>query len=128
MGAKPLCVLADGQQLMAESFSEAPMSCPICRHRKQDGVLCGSPALRGQKFCYFHYHQRHDAMYGARARRRHRTVRFDLPPLDTPRSIHDVLCQVVAALSSDTIDYQRAGVMISALRLASSELRNPTDW
>ncbi len=67
-------------------------------------------------------------MYGARGRRRQRTLRFDLPPLDNPRSIHEVLCQVVAALSADTIDYDRAGVMISAPRLASSELRNPHGW
>ena len=104
------------------------MSCPICRHRKADGIQCGSPALHGQKFCYFHHHQRHDALYGARARRRRSEVRFALPPLDNPRSIHEVLCQVVAALSADTIDYRRAGVMISALRLASSELRNPHEW
>ena len=25
-----------------------------CRHVKQDGIACGSPALRGQGYCYFH--------------------------------------------------------------------------
>jgi hypothetical protein len=52
------------------------MPCPICRHRKYDGVLCGSPALHGQKFCYFHPRQRQDATYGARSHRRHSTVRL----------------------------------------------------
>jgi hypothetical protein len=26
------------------------MSCPTCSHRKADSILCGSPALRDQKF------------------------------------------------------------------------------
>ena len=25
-----------------------------CRHVKEDGIACGSPALRGQGYCYFH--------------------------------------------------------------------------
>jgi len=104
------------------------MSCPTCSHRKADGVLCGSPALHGQRFCYFHTRQRRDATYGARARRRHSTLRFDLPPLDDMRAIQGLLSQLVGALAADTIDYRRATAMLSALRFASSELRNPREW
>ena len=104
------------------------MSCPTCCHRKDDGILCGSPALHGQKFCYFHSRQRREAIYGARAHRRHSTVRFALPPLDDPYVIHDLLEQLMFALASDTIDYRRASAMLSALRFASSELRNPMGW
>jgi hypothetical protein len=25
-----------------------------CRHVKEDGIVCQSPALRGQSYCYFH--------------------------------------------------------------------------
>ena len=25
-----------------------------CRHVKEDGIACGSPALRGQSYCHFH--------------------------------------------------------------------------
>src|SRR5271166_2073540 len=25
-----------------------------CRHVKEDSIACGSPALRGQSYCYFH--------------------------------------------------------------------------
>jgi hypothetical protein len=103
------------------------MSCPICCHRKPDGVLCGSPALHGQKFCYFHTCQRHDAMYGARARRRHSTLRLDVPPLDDMHAIQDQLSQLIGALCSDTIDYRRATAMLSALRFAPSELLNPRE-
>jgi len=27
---------------------------PVCTHIKVNGVPCGSPALRGEAFCYFH--------------------------------------------------------------------------
>jgi len=30
------------------------MDLAICRHLKLDGRRCGSPALRGQHYCYFH--------------------------------------------------------------------------
>ena len=30
------------------------MSFRTCDHLMQDGDLCGSPALRGKKLCYFH--------------------------------------------------------------------------
>src|SRR5215469_15189578 len=106
---------------MAKSgFSEAPMSCPTCRHRKSDGILCGSPALHGQKYCFFHSRQRRDAVYGAKARRRHSVCRLDLPALDDPDAIHTALSQLIAALAADTIDYRRAGVMLSTLRFASN--------
>jgi hypothetical protein len=25
-----------------------------CRHVKEDGIACGSPALRGENYCHFH--------------------------------------------------------------------------
>jgi len=94
-----------------------------CNFIKHDDVLCGSPAMRGREYCYFHYHQIHDASYGARARRRRYQVRFALPPLEDPWAIQDMLSQVAGALAADTIDPRRADAMISALRLASAELR-----
>ena len=26
----------------------------LCQHTKDDGKLCGSPAMRGKRYCYFH--------------------------------------------------------------------------
>lgn len=31
-----------------------PISVRTCTYRKPDGAVCNSPALRGQRFCYFH--------------------------------------------------------------------------
>ena len=28
--------------------------CRLCQHTKDNGVLCGSPAMRGKHYCYFH--------------------------------------------------------------------------
>ena len=104
------------------------MSCPICSYLKPNGVRCGSPAQHGHNYCYFHTREHRTAMDGARARRRYSTVRFDLPPLDDMNVIQDLLSQVAGALASDTIDYRRASAMLTALRLASFELRNPQEW
>ncbi len=30
------------------------MSVPTCSYVKPDEAVCNSPALRGQRFCYFH--------------------------------------------------------------------------
>ena len=37
------------------SAREAAMK-PVkhCRHVKEDGIACGSPALRGENYCHFH--------------------------------------------------------------------------
>jgi hypothetical protein len=51
-----------------------------------------------------------------------------LPPLDDMNGIQDLLSQLMAALASDSIDYRRATAMLSALRLASNELRKPREW
>ena len=61
------------------------MSCPICTFRKPDGIRCGSPALYGHNYCYFHTRTYRDAAHGARARRRYSTRRFALPPPDSLR-------------------------------------------
>jgi hypothetical protein len=104
------------------------MPYPTCNFIKYDDVLCGSPALRGKDYCYFHHRQIHDAAYGARARRRRYEVRFTLPALEDPWVIQDMLSQVAGALAANTIDYRRASAMLTALRMASAELRNQNGW
>ncbi len=104
------------------------MSVPICRHRKADGTRCGSPALRGEKVCYFHTRQRRDAILGARAHRRRYECQFTLPALDDPRTIQHLLSQIFGALMKDTIDPRRASAMLTALRMAMNELYNPRAW
>ena len=63
------------------------MSVPTCCHRKADGVRCGSPALRGQKLCYFHQRDHLRLQHLARTRRRTETLTLYLPPLQTLQDV-----------------------------------------
>ena len=44
------------------------MSYRTCDHLKEDGVYCSSPALRDQRYCYFHLNLRARRVQAARAR------------------------------------------------------------
>ncbi len=88
---------------------------PECRHIKTSGGKCGSPALRGQPYCYFH------------ARLRERAARsplpyeaLQLPPLEDRASIQVAISDVVQALAGHTLDPKRAGMILYALQIASS--------
>ncbi|HYL13004.1 MAG TPA: hypothetical protein VEV41_08205 [Terriglobales bacterium] len=59
------------------------VSFPICEHIKNDGIRCGSPALRGRSFCYFHKRWRETHSRRFLAAPPGRTRRFSTPvPLD----------------------------------------------
>jgi hypothetical protein len=78
--------------------------------------------MHDARYCYFHTKQIISGYFGARARRRRYQTRFELPLLNDRAAILDMLNQVAQALCHDTIDYKRAAAMISALRLATTEL------
>jgi hypothetical protein len=42
------------------------MPYPTCSFIKHDDILCGSPALRGGRYCYHHHRQITEASCGAR--------------------------------------------------------------
>ena len=84
----------------------------VCTHIKVTGVRCGSPALRGEQFCYFH-------------QRMHRGVRT--PPqarlhpialIEDEESIQSALMEVINALMRNTIDLKRAALILRALHIA----------
>jgi hypothetical protein len=101
------------------------MSCPTCSHRKLDGVLCGSPALRGKQFCYFHQRDHQRSRQLPRVRRRAQTLLLHFPPLETTQDVQLALFEVIDALAAHRIEPQRAGALLSALRQASLHLREP---
>ena len=92
---------------------------PECRHIKTSGGKCGSPALRGQPFCYLH------------SRLRERTARpprpfeaLELPPLEDRGAIQLAISEIVTALANYTIHPKRAGVLLYALQIASHNAKN----
>ena len=83
-----------------------------CTHIKVTGVRCGSPALKGEEFCYFHQNA-------------HRTVRrpkqsrlHPIALIEDEESIQYALMEVINALMRNTIDLKRATLILRALHIA----------
>ena len=90
-------------------YHQAPPQAPLCQHIHSDNRRCGSPALRGQPFCYFHSSSRSD--------KKKKTV--SVPVLDNPASIQLALTQVISRLLAGELDPQIATIAINGLRIAS---------
>jgi len=99
------------------------MSFRTCDHLKQDGAPCGSPALRGQKLCYFHQRDHLRRHYISQLRRRAEILR--LPDLETLQDVQVALYEVIDALAANRIDQKRAGALLFALQQASLQHRAP---
>jgi hypothetical protein len=98
-----------------------------CQRIKIDGTQCGSPALRRNRFCYFHkrHHDERIELHADRkknARARRRTVAIDLPVFEDANSIQVSLMQITRLLIAGDIDAKTAGLILYALQTASSNL------
>src|SRR6202158_3899918 len=94
-----------------------------CQHLKINGTQCGSPALRRNRFCFFHKRFQ-DQQIKLTADRAHRGVAtFILPVLEDANSIQIALMQVMRLLVSQQIDHKTAGLLLYALQTASTNLR-----
>ena len=106
-----------------------------CEHIKTNGEFCGSPALRGRNYCYFHLTHIGRRLRTARNHARvqasspeNAVVPLELPPFEDANSIQTALMQVVGALLHNRIDSKRAGLVLYALQTASSNLNNGADF
>jgi len=100
-------------------------SCPyrypnatLCTHIKAAGQRCGSPALRGEFFCYFHTR----IIKGVQQRVDMRLHSMAL--LEDCESIQLSLMHVVDGLVKGTLDPNRAKLIIQALRIAARNAKN----
>ena len=94
-----------------------------CRHVKEDGIACGSPALRGQSYCHFHLRYKG---YPLRTwnRRRLAGLHFTRSMAFNLKAAQATLKRVEKLLSSGTCsDPKRAGLIRSALQMMVSNLR-----
>jgi hypothetical protein len=80
-----------------------------CDHLKEDGVLCGSPALRGKKLCYFHQRDHKRSQYAAGAIRRADVLGSRLPRIKSLADIQVALYEVMTAVVSNRVSHLRAG-------------------
>ena len=98
-----------------------------CQHIKVNGTQCGSPALRRNRFCYFHkrHHDERVELNAGRqksARARRRTIAIDLPVFEDANSIQVSLMQITRLLIAGDMDAKTAGLILYALQTASSNL------
>ena len=121
------------------------MPTTICRHIKTNGLRCGSPALTGEIFCYFHkgLHIRHRpkpaadivpiTLHPTRTDDRGGQLNpliaeyftpqpeaLDLPPLEDRESIQVAISTLVTALAANRINPKRASTLLYGLQVASS--------
>ncbi len=93
-----------------------PMSNKSCTHIKVSGVRCGSPALRGEEFCYFHQRMLR-TVRGPASRVHHAAL------LEDDESIQASLIETVNALLQGTIELKRAELVLRALNTAVRNIR-----
>ena len=87
----------------------------LCRHVHAKGHRCGSPALRGKHFCYYHDRTRQEVPSS-------RIGTFAMPRVDDRAAIQIALFEVLARLASGDIDYKRGTSILYGLQIASANL------
>ena len=82
-----------------------------CTHIKVTGVRCGSPALRGEQYCYFHYRMLCDSRIS------------HIALLENEEAIQVSLMEIVNSLLRGTIDVKRGELVLRALNTAVRNIR-----
>lgn len=92
---------------------------PTCTHIFADHHRCGSPALRGERFCYHHHPTRRpvDNPYERRSRRG-----FAITVPHDAESLQRALADVIQRLAANTLDVHRASLLLYSLQLAAQQL------
>jgi len=87
---------------------------------------CGSPALRGQHFCYYHHPtRRRVANPNERAARRVARQAFDITLPHSRPELNATLSEIIVRIAANRIDLRRAGLLLLALQTAARNLPNP---
>ena len=94
-----------------------------CQHLKINGTQCGSPALRRNRFCFFHKRFQDEQIKLTADRARRGVATFILPVLEDANSIQIALMQVIRLLVCQQIDHKTASLLLYALQTASTNLR-----
>jgi len=92
------------------------VSCPTCHHIRPTGKRCGSPALRGEQFCFFHHPTRRPPTRTATRRS------FDVPPISDPENLQITLSEIIRRLADNTLDTKRAGLLLITIQMAKANL------
>jgi hypothetical protein len=93
---------------------------PLCQHWMDNATHCGSPAMRGTRYCYSH--QLAQARCARKNAERARQRWFESAPLQDAASVQRALMQVMTRLLSGNIGHKRAGQILYALQTATVKL------
>ncbi|MGZ4816168.1 MAG: hypothetical protein ACXVZV_12205 [Terriglobales bacterium] len=86
------------------------LDAPRCQHIHPNGMRCGSPALRGQPFCY-----NHDQIYNPRALPGQKPYKF--PALETQAAMEIVVRQILQAYHDNQITTEQTRTYFYGLQL-----------
>ena len=95
---------------------------PLCQHWMGNSTRCGSPAMRGTRYCYSHH--REHARGARKNAERTRQRWFESAPLEDAASVQRALMQVMTRLLSGNIGHKQAGQILYRLQTASVNLRS----
>jgi hypothetical protein len=97
---------------------------PRCQHIKVNGIQCGSPALRSDRFCYFHkrWHEHHITIAEAKSLKVRPSI--NVPVLEDANSIQVALMQVIHLLLAGEIEHRTAGLALYGLQTASINVKH----
>ena len=98
-----------------------------CRHIKSNGSKCRGAALKGKCYCYFHFRVHAIVRRSAAPTAPYEQKELEMPFLEDRGAVQIALSEVVSAIAGKRIDYKRAGLLVYALQVASSNAKNMTD-
>jgi hypothetical protein len=99
---------------------EYPVEIRRCQHIKVNGAQCGSPALKGKKLCFFHNRSRPVTIKVTEGWRNGEIL---LPAFEDASSIQFTVRQVAQMLLEQKIGHKTAGLLLYALQLAVTNLK-----
>ena len=93
-----------------------------CQHIKTNGTQCGSPALRDEALCFYHRESRPERVevHGENGQACGQVL---VPVFEDAGSIQTMVRQVVMLVLEGKIDNKKAGTVLYALQIASSNLK-----
>ncbi len=93
-----------------------------CQHIKTNGTQCGSPALRNDKFCYYHRESRPERVE-VRDENGQECGQVLVPVFEDGNAIQTMVRQVAMLVLGGKIDNKKAGLVLYALQIASTNLK-----
>jgi hypothetical protein len=110
---------------------EAKFAPATCEHIKPSGTGCGSPALRDQKFCYYHAKVRKTVprnnlfvfLDNPGRKENDPYYAFEFPYLEDAAAVQIGFMQFIYGVSQRRMEEWRARMILSALHGAAANLR-----